>query len=1197
MHTPLVGEHHRNTIQYIRDRFHGIGNGEGVGRPAVVILEGVSGVGKSRVIREFYSQIRAERSDDYWPALVSEPDESYSPLAVRKQIGPPIQGFTWASGALPTFGWWEFNGEKMSSGITMSMDRQAEDVISAHARPIALATMKKAGFFERLKGVPGAAFKDVRNMGENQILDRLLGLLAETADGVVPVPGLKLALKWVKGGYAAAKEARDERDALAHDVAQDQEVAARRSEMATLLADSVLGMASEDVPGVVVIEDMHLMGEQFRSFLDRITDQDNPRLLVIGTAWPDAETLGRSRENTKAYRNWRDGAVENGQAEVLPLVAPAQADRIEIVRKWAPNISQENAVSLTEKVQNPLALELIMTSRRTKVALRRNSGDFPEGYIARTPHELDDIYHERLSELDGAVRKSLAAVAGSIPNDHQERTWPFVREHIASAIEQGRSSILVEQGFGVTLAGSIRELMIDTSSQTWLVPSGVADTFREALMAEVAAKHLSNDLGLLEDVKAEVLWYLGEWLAARTDYRHELPRTAEARILSQWYLAMVGEARTVEGRDAEALLSAAYLVASEQAAVEAYQEATETMNAALNQVDDGLAGSYVGLLPHAYLEWIQNSKVEEADGIAAAVAAADDLAKRAEAALPVSDPSHIDWLFTRALLHEDLNHVDEAIRLLETAFERLPGIEGEPQLMPDEIEQHRFDLYERAGRIDDAISVLAGLVNDARSTAAHAGYRSAMTTALAELLERHDRGVPGDYFEESDEEVAVRNEDTDSRAQAGWNDVQGMVRNGSPQEGADRLAALYKELDSLGLWNLSQKLDNSCQVLAMELIGDGHAPVAAEFLALWREFRPSAVGDSNDWLLAKALTESGKTLEAIDTHERGLDHWIRIPGATAGDRGVFEHRLGLTRLRVGFDHAKTLAEDLIHALGMKSAVPDPASSPDTEPNWLMEHVRFQRIEPGPWAETWIKLRGEFVLNVVSELRAHQESLPADLLTRMRFWEQIGRAATHENAAQMRELHREFVDDKKLGADSVEAAAAELLAERLDQLQNIREERQRNAPVPSNATTSKRGVSTGMEIIDSHVEKLLERMTGQNSLQRDEDGDWPFRMSGENFLFVRTRDQNVPRVELRGHVGSEFPASVQLLLDVHEINRTLLFCRACLYGNKLVIESDLVATDLDQEELEVVFHSIVNALGRISDEYVESWKTAEPLADE
>ena len=70
------------------------------GGPCLVSLEAPSGWGKTRVGREFYARLAADRQSEprYWPAVIEDPDQC------RKAVRPAR--FERPGGSLPKFFWW-----------------------------------------------------------------------------------------------------------------------------------------------------------------------------------------------------------------------------------------------------------------------------------------------------------------------------------------------------------------------------------------------------------------------------------------------------------------------------------------------------------------------------------------------------------------------------------------------------------------------------------------------------------------------------------------------------------------------------------------------------------------------------------------------------------------------------------------------------------------------------------------------------------------------------------------------------------------------------------------------------------------------------------------------------------------------------------------------------------------------------------
>ncbi len=113
----------------LEERLNALARGEHV--PRVVILEGPSGIGKSRIVREFYRALCRDleggprREGDapsgdgrrpYWPELeegTRSDGVSVDPLPARKFMGPAHEGFTWVPEAEPAFAWWDLQCERI----------------------------------------------------------------------------------------------------------------------------------------------------------------------------------------------------------------------------------------------------------------------------------------------------------------------------------------------------------------------------------------------------------------------------------------------------------------------------------------------------------------------------------------------------------------------------------------------------------------------------------------------------------------------------------------------------------------------------------------------------------------------------------------------------------------------------------------------------------------------------------------------------------------------------------------------------------------------------------------------------------------------------------------------------------------------------------------------------------------------------
>jgi hypothetical protein len=147
------------------------------------------------------------------------------------------------------------------------------------------------------------------------------------------------------------------------------------------------------------------------------------------------------------------------------------------------------------------------------------------------------------------------AAAAVLPKS-SARVWPFVRG-------------IVAEDAGEILSG----IEHTADDQVWLVPTGVADSFREALQAQIAHKHYENTF--VTDGPTCLCDAITAILAERIDGArgpgYLLDDTEEINIICRWLLELT------ETLDHPARLAAAFRVAVELAAAYQYSQAVEVM--------------------------------------------------------------------------------------------------------------------------------------------------------------------------------------------------------------------------------------------------------------------------------------------------------------------------------------------------------------------------------------------------------------------------------------------------------------------------------------------------------------------------------------------------------------------------------------------------------------------------------------------
>lgn len=120
----LLGRH-GEVVEEILSRLQRLRDGD-VDEPRAVVLVAESGAGKSRIVPEVYDRLRAEQpAPGYWPAL-ADIDRSLDapgadPMPARKVLGPRAESLVWRPNAVPSFGWWAFECERMGSGAAVDV--------------------------------------------------------------------------------------------------------------------------------------------------------------------------------------------------------------------------------------------------------------------------------------------------------------------------------------------------------------------------------------------------------------------------------------------------------------------------------------------------------------------------------------------------------------------------------------------------------------------------------------------------------------------------------------------------------------------------------------------------------------------------------------------------------------------------------------------------------------------------------------------------------------------------------------------------------------------------------------------------------------------------------------------------------------------------------------------------------------------
>jgi tetratricopeptide (TPR) repeat protein len=685
----LLGDGHQGLLRLLLERVEIIAAGD-PDTPRIVILEGASGTGKTRLARELYRTLRATRDHEgYWPELAESgrsDEPARDPLPGRKCTGPSSREFTWPAGVLPGFGWWQFNCERMQGGSALDIVSQARPEIEAHLVPMTLAWNKHSSVRQK------AAAKKSDIAAATRVALQEGGLEAASqvmASFDLAIPGLGAAASWMVKGAQAAQRRRELRQDTMRAVELGDRVSGWRSALADELASLIRGVTHAALPSVVVVEDAHLMEDTLTEFLDLLGTPDSAHpILIVAMAWPETR-------DDSVYAQWRRRTLERGHLEIMQMPYLGEEDLRRIVVEYAPNTSPMVAEKAARQYPNPLALEATLSSRVVANAIARNAGALPLEALESRPVSLDGIYRDRFRELSDEVQEALALVAGSVPYANQSNLWPFMRDIIADAVQ--RCSAVTTDA---------RELLaaIEYASEgaVWLVPSGVAQMFREALQSRIAYEYLEQEVLLpagRRDLREAIINVLSEQIDVARGDGLLLEATDELSIISNWLLGWP------EWTHSETLLAAAFRVASDLAAAYQYANAIDLLEPLL---DSHLTAHQDSLKIRSALSvWMGEAGRTEDAIMTAQLLLADQ-----ERLLGADSPANLATRVNLALFISEIGRTPEAITLLEETIaemQRASEADASTMLLARNL---RSILLSEVGRIDEALETYAELIED-----------------------------------------------------------------------------------------------------------------------------------------------------------------------------------------------------------------------------------------------------------------------------------------------------------------------------------------------------------------------------------------------------------------------------------------------------------------------------------------------------
>ncbi|MEP9394541.1 hypothetical protein ABLE94_20115 [Gordonia sp. VNK1] len=508
--TEFVGEFHRSTAQGLAARCSQVDGGSG--ESYVYLLEGATGVGKSRIIREVYEILRESLHDAsapaYWPPLPPEQSGSETGLGFlamnRKILGPDVSSMQWLPNVLPTFAWWSIRCEPKGvagSGFHASLESQ----LKAHGRPLEAARRAGLGTGAKVVETVAPTAKDIAAIGADEAMGYVWGL--------IPIPFVsQIADAMLSIGRTALKLRRD-RTALSRmqDVGLEVQVSAKSR--STQLAEEIGRLATPRTPAVVVVEDAHLLDEPTRVFLEGLqTDPAHP-VIVLATAW--------KVQHTQDFDLWVGGTA---RLKRIAVESPPPRDLANLIgARTQFELPADDAIQVATTLRTPLAVTTFLGLGRVRSILGHRPLLSAAGQELRAIAENDTSIEQLLDlgwrELPRHMQHALAfgALSSSGGDPLAGYSPPVVLDAVQAAFQPVPNQMA---GLATGFDEAVRA--------NWTVHTEVTDYFREPSVAALVRRRAQEALALPIDAVQHFRGEVATAGAARIDSIGEA--TPEAQV-------------------------------------------------------------------------------------------------------------------------------------------------------------------------------------------------------------------------------------------------------------------------------------------------------------------------------------------------------------------------------------------------------------------------------------------------------------------------------------------------------------------------------------------------------------------------------------------------------------------------------------------------------------------------------------------
>jgi len=289
------------------------------------------------------------------------------------------------------------------------------------------------------------------------------------------------------------------------------------------LADVIVSLSLREIPVIIAIEDMHLMGRELPAFLDAVSSRRSSPVLVVGTVWPEGENSG-------VYRRWLNKAQNLGGAQRIKIPMLGSGELSSMIQEEAPRTSEEDLLWISDRLNSPFLIRLWLSERRTWEHIEGHHGAVvlkDEGFWL--PEDVMAVLKGRWDELDGAVSLSVLYAAAISP-DVDGSACRFVSEVVVGVINRRGEGVHYDVRMGLRRA--IEKLCWCRSEQ------GV-EFFVEPLLAEFLRRKADGHFGKQGWRQLRLLTQdaLAEWICHRAEGVYLHP-TEVSIFVCRWFLGL-----------------------------------------------------------------------------------------------------------------------------------------------------------------------------------------------------------------------------------------------------------------------------------------------------------------------------------------------------------------------------------------------------------------------------------------------------------------------------------------------------------------------------------------------------------------------------------------------------------------------------------------------------------------------------------